>query len=734
MADPLLSGVTHLIIDEVHGRETETDLILQCARDLLVQRPDLRVILMSATINANPFVHYFSRQGLSVAPVIHLPRNTFPVQEYCLDDFLPLIGNLPKSRELSRFLSSIRGVKRQQLFVEDNLEPNFEILSATLAYVSRVKPPGAIICFLPGWKDLVNLRDRIQNSWFDPSRHQLHLAHSQVPHDEMDRLFEPSTKRKIVLTTNIAESSITLPDAVYVVDSGFQKVSDFSAKHKIKSLRMAWVSKSNLQQRRGRVGRTQPGEYYLALPSAMVDFLPQFVPPELMRQPLEEVCLLVKNLKPDSSIEQSLSNLLDPPYRSQIYSAISQLKDLGCLDSNEDMTKLGHILSKLPINPVYGKMLLFSSLFGVNESILHLAAAEDRIRFFPHDPMTEYEARLHSDHLRVLAVLKEVQQTRMRISDNPRLMMNVQSIRSVVNDLRKTLISEKALPEGTNRKLSEEDFALVRFILALSLYPSYAIYSSKNNLKMGKSQFILGKSSSFSHPDFNSLNGFDENNKPKIVAILDDIVDIGVRVVTRMTGIDPVMLLLISPNVQFNDDNCLATVDSRFSLLMDTHTYSQTKLLREGLNLYLEHGLQKILTGRVDNLMSDEFSQHIVPGITKLLHNHIPITRDVRQFEQKMQGDLDNINPDEEQSGNFTGLISRYLTQEPFKPVEEISEEEKQAALAAQQAEDGNPSIHTDSSTANNARTDGDLNDDDEIQRIVAMALKMAPKTPRKSR
>nr|POE73659.1 dexh-box atp-dependent rna helicase dexh1 [Quercus suber] len=400
--DPKLAGVSHLLVDEIHERGMNEDFLLIILRDLLPRRPDLRLILMSATINADLFSKYFGN-----APTIHIPEVTFPVAESFLEDVLEKTHYSIKS-EFDNFEGNSRRRRRQQDSKKDPLTELFEdadidsqyknysvstrksleawsgsqldlgLVEATIEHICRHEGDGAILVFLTGWDDISKLLDKVKANNFlgDPSKFLVLPLHGSMPTINQREIFDrpPPNKRKIVLATNIAESSITIDDVVYVIDCGKAKETSYDALNKLACLLPSWISKASAHQRRGRAGRVQPGVCYRLYPKMIHDAMLQYQLPEILRTPLQELCLHIKSLQL-GTIGSFLAKALQPPDALAVQNAIELLKTIGALDDMEELTPLGRHLCTLPLDPNIGKMLLMGSIFQCLNPALTIAAA-----------------------------------------------------------------------------------------------------------------------------------------------------------------------------------------------------------------------------------------------------------------------------------------------------------------------------------------------------------------------
>lgn len=399
--DPNLTGVSHLLVDEIHERGMNEDFLLIILRDLLPQRPDLRLILMSATINADLFSKYFGN-----APTIHIPGLTFPVAELFLEDMLEKTHYSIKS-EFDNFQGNSKR-RRQQDSKRDPLTALFEdvdvdaryknysthtrrsleawsgsqldlgLVEATVEYICRHEGDGAILVFLTGWDDISKLLDKVKANKFlgDPRKFLVLPLHGSMPTINQREIFDrpPLNTRKIVLATNIAESSITIDDVVYVIDCGKAKETSYDALNKVACLLPSWISKASAHQRRGRAGRVQPGVCYRLYPKVIHDAMPQYQSPEILRTPLQELCLHIKSLQL-GAVASFLAKALQPPDSLSVQNAIELLKTIGALDDMEELTPLGRHLCTLPLDPNIGKMLLMGSIFQCLDPALTIASA-----------------------------------------------------------------------------------------------------------------------------------------------------------------------------------------------------------------------------------------------------------------------------------------------------------------------------------------------------------------------
>ncbi|QCD85412.1 ATP-dependent RNA helicase DHX36 [Vigna unguiculata] len=441
LVDRNLKGVTHVIVDEIHERGMNEDFLLIVLKEILPHRPDLRLVLMSATLNAELFSSYFNG-----APTMHIPGFTFPVRAHFLEDILERtrhrltpynqiddygqekIWKMQKQAQAFRKRKSqiasavedaleVADFKGYSLHTQDSLScwcPDsigFNLTEHVLCHIVKNERPGAVLVFMTGWDDINSLKDQLQGHPLlgDPSRVLLLACHGSMASSEQRLIFEnpEGGVRKIVLATNMAETSITINDVVFVVDSGKAKETSYDALNNTPCLLPSWISKASARQRRGRAGRVQPGECYHLYPRCVYDAFADYQLPELLRTPLQSLCLQIKTLQL-GSISEFLSKALQPPEPLSVENAVEYLKIIGALDGNENLTVLGHKLAMLPVEPKLGKMLILGTIFKCLDPIMTVVAGlsvrdpfvtpSDK-KDLAESAKAQFAARDYSDHL-----------------------------------------------------------------------------------------------------------------------------------------------------------------------------------------------------------------------------------------------------------------------------------------------------------------------------------------------
>jgi small subunit ribosomal protein S24e len=399
-----LDDVTHVIVDEVHERDVDTDLLLVVLKRLLDDRrargKPIKVVLMSATIDPTLFQKYFPDAKGEPAQVIDIPGRSFPVTKHFLDDFLVdmskarIARQVFQDKDVNKYLQSelspdtLRAIgvpyqPESRAADEDSAVPA-PLIAMTIAHVLGQSDSGHVLTFLPGWDDIMTVNRFLEEqghslgyNFKDSSKFTIHMLHSSVPLAEQQVIFEPPKEgvRRIILATNIAETSVTIPDVVYVVDSGKVKEQRYDPDRHMSSLVSAWIGGSNLNQRAGRAGRHRPGEYFGVLSRSRMEKLSPYQTVEMKRVDLSNVVMHVKALNfPGMSVEDVLAATIEPPADVRVAAAMQDLRMVGALDKDKNLTSLGRVLLQLPIEAQMGRMVLFGSFFRCLDSALTLAA------------------------------------------------------------------------------------------------------------------------------------------------------------------------------------------------------------------------------------------------------------------------------------------------------------------------------------------------------------------------
>jgi ATP-dependent helicase HrpA len=342
--DPLLRAYDTIIIDEAHERSLNIDFLLGYLRQLLPRRPDLKVIVTSATIDADRFAqHFASRSG--PAPVIMVSGRLFPVEQRW------------------------RPFEEKRDFSQDNA------IADAVDELWR-EGPGDILVFLPGEREIRDAADHLrrhilQHSKGGPPPEILPLF-ARLSQQEQDRVFEAGNGRRIVLATNVAETSLTVPGIRYVIDTGDARVKRYSWRNKVEQLQIESVSQAAAQQRSGRCGRVADGICIRLYGEDDFKGRPRFTDPEILRSSLAGVILRMKALRLGVVDEFPF---VDPPPNKAIADGYALLAELGAVDEDNELTRIGVELSKLPLDPRVGRMILEARQHHALSEVLIIASA-----------------------------------------------------------------------------------------------------------------------------------------------------------------------------------------------------------------------------------------------------------------------------------------------------------------------------------------------------------------------
>lgn len=368
-----LADVSHVVVDEVHERSLDTDFLLALLRDVLRYRKDLKVILMSATLDADIFMNYFG--GPKSVGLVNIPGRTFPVDDYYLDDVIRNTGFAP---ELSGDFEDDPDAKQGEESLGKALRSigmgiNYELIASTVRYIDAQlgDQPGGILIFLPGTLEIDRCLNAVKKI---PNAHPLPLHASLLP-AEQRRVFQspPKGKRKVIAATNVAETSITIEDVVAVIDTGRVKETSYDPKDNMVRLQEVWASQAACKQRRGRAGRVRAGTCYKLYTRKAESNMAQRPDPEIRRVPLEQLCMSVKSMKGIEDVATFLANTITPPESIAVEGALSFLHRVGALDHSR-LTALGRYLAMIPADLRCAKLMIYGSIFGCMEPCLTIAA------------------------------------------------------------------------------------------------------------------------------------------------------------------------------------------------------------------------------------------------------------------------------------------------------------------------------------------------------------------------
>lgn len=342
--DPDLRAYDTLIIDEAHERSLNIDFLLGYLRQLLPRRPDLKVIVTSATIDADRFADYFS-SAKGKAPVLMVSGRTYPVEV------------------------------RWRPFEESREYDLNNAIADGVDELWRGPQGGDILVFLPGEREIREAADHLRKHL----SHQPALRNAEVlplfarlSQAEQDRIFQPHGQRRIVLSTNVAETSLTVPGIRFVIDAGTARVKRYSFRQKVEQLLIEPISQAAANQRAGRCGRVADGICIRLYEEADFNGRSRFTDPEILRSSLAGVILRMKALHLGAVEDFAF---LEAPQRRAITDGYQLLAELGAVDEANELTPVGRTLSKLPLDPRVGRILLEARDRGALDEVLVIASA-----------------------------------------------------------------------------------------------------------------------------------------------------------------------------------------------------------------------------------------------------------------------------------------------------------------------------------------------------------------------
>ncbi len=345
-SDPYLSAYDTIIIDEAHERSLNIDFLLGYLKQLLPKRPDLKVIITSATIDAERFSQHFSG-----APVIEVSGRLYPVD--------------------------VRYRPVSDLEKDDDERDLYDAIVDAADELSRLGS-GDILVFLPGEREIREAAEALRKHAL--ARPGLSTAHapeilplfSRLSAGEQDRIFKPSgNQRRIVLATNVAETSLTVPGIRYVIDTGLARVKRYSYRNKVEQLQIEKISQAAARQRAGRCGRVAAGVCIRLYDELDFNARPPFTDPEILRSSLAGVILRMKSLK---LTDVESFPFIEPPPAKAIADGYALLQELGGLDEDNRLTRVGEALARLPLDPRIGRMLVAARDLGCLKEVMVIAA------------------------------------------------------------------------------------------------------------------------------------------------------------------------------------------------------------------------------------------------------------------------------------------------------------------------------------------------------------------------
>ncbi|KFV11031.1 Putative ATP-dependent RNA helicase TDRD9, partial [Tauraco erythrolophus] len=505
-----LDEFTHIFIDEVHERTEEMDFLLLVIRKLLRSNSQsVKVILMSASINCKEFADYFALpdcNGLNPTCILKVEGKPYAIKEYYLDDLKHIVHfKLPSQRiEEPVILRQMYEVAVSLIESFDELEMKSDRKKKTLNVTSE---HGSVLVFLPGLSEISYMHSCLSNKF--NKRWQVYPLHSTLSLEEQSSVFLTTAPgyRKVILSTNIAESSVTVPDVKYVIDFCLTRTLVCDEETNYQSLRLCWAPKTNCNQRKGRAGRVSQGYCYrLVHKDFWTDFIPEKSVPGILCCPLGPTVLKIKQLDMGRP-KDLLATALSPPSASGIERAIRQLKELGalttCAETDEDphdgeLTFLGRVLVHLPVDLHLGKLIVLGHVFGCLEECLIIAAALSLRNFFAlpfKQRVNEYRSKLFfagsskSDCIAIVNAFKawqtckqkgELRHPKEELEWGRSNCINVGRIRAVAELFQKLKMRVGAFnmcinaqPSAMDQECEYRQLFILQVVIAGAFYPNY---------------------------------------------------------------------------------------------------------------------------------------------------------------------------------------------------------------------------------------------------------------------
>jgi ATP-dependent RNA helicase A len=534
-----LRGVSHVVVDEIHERDLNSDFLLVVLRDIYAEFPKVRIVLMSATIDTTAFSEYFGN-----APVVEVSGRTFPVTQYFLEDIVQMLNYSPevkimnskqrkrKRRDEERNAEE-HGDDQDALIQQDKTNCNelvseeyapqtreavsqmnealidYGVIEQLLSYIKSLNVPGAVLVFLPGWASISGLMKHLQNHHiFGGPGYRILPLHSQIPREDQYQVFvhPPEGVVKVILSTNIAETSITIDDVSFVIDSCKVKMKMFTSHNNMTNYATVWASQANIEQRKGRAGRVQEGFCFNLITKERHDRLDEQTTPEILRTPLHSIALTIKLLRL-GSIGDFLSKALEVPSLDVVIEAEHTLKELNALDKNSEMTPLGRVLARLPLEPRLGKMLILGAAFGIGDCMTTIAAASCFNEPFQIEAKRmpgkhrQYAGDRFSDHVALMCVFDDWNRIREGGQDREQSWcenkdINMSTMRCIWEAKRQLMEilfnfgfpEECLVPKAISNSQDDSRLDAAITLLAFALAPNVAIHTD------GRKVIVDGKS------------------------------------------------------------------------------------------------------------------------------------------------------------------------------------------------------------------------------------------------
>ncbi|KAM7393407.1 hypothetical protein PAMA_008186 [Pampus argenteus] len=484
-------------VDYTHSETGATPLMVTAGRGFLPQMEQL--LSMGADINmkaTNGWSALDFAQHFQQIDAVDLLKSSIPLSEASSLDESKLVqcGSAELSTEDQELL---------KLYYHsfDDEWVDLDLIMDLLHNICSTTTEGATLIFLPGYNEIVSLRDRIlyddKRFSTNSERYQVFTLHSDMLTLDQRKVMKtpPPGVRKIILSTNIAETSITINDVVFVIDSGKVKEKSFDTHTHVSMLKTVWISKASALQRKGRAGRCRPGICFHVFSRLRFNNMLEFQVPQLLRMPLQELCLQTKLLAPSSCpVSVFLSKAPQPPPAHAIRNAVQMLKTIDAMDQYEDLTDLGYHLADLPVEPHLGKMVLCAVVLKCLDPILTIACTLGyRDPFILPAQGSQKKAALHcrkwftsgtfSDHMALLRAFQAWQKARIdgwersfcekNFLSQPTMDMILGMRTQLLGHLRAIgFVRVRGGSDIRDVNLNSENWAVVKAALVAGMYPN----------------------------------------------------------------------------------------------------------------------------------------------------------------------------------------------------------------------------------------------------------------------